>query len=156
MYDERTENVRNVRNVQIETGIRNMKNGTYFTIGQASKETGRAKSTIKKAIDTGEMSVSEKTARGFKIEASELFRVFKKRSENTEIEQTETTSKTIENSTLQAKLDAAQQRYGDAEKTIEDLRERLSKSDDERTRLTTLLTDQRGTPSEPRRWFWQR
>jgi predicted nucleic acid-binding Zn-ribbon protein len=102
------------------------------------------------------MSVSEKTARGFKIEASELFRVFKKRSENTEIEQTETTSKTIENSTLQAKLDAAQQRYGDAEKTIEDLRERLSKSDDERTRLTTLLTDQRGTPSEPRRWFWQR
>jgi uncharacterized protein YjbJ (UPF0337 family) len=153
VYDERTENV---RNVQIETGIINMKNGTYFTIGQASKETGRAKSTIKKAIDTGEMSVSEKTARGFKIEASELFRVFKKRSENTKIEQTETTSKTIENSTLQAKLDAAQQRYGDAEKTIEDLRERLSKSDDERTRLTTLLTDQRGTPSEPRRWFWQR
>jgi predicted nucleic acid-binding Zn-ribbon protein len=153
VYDERTENV---RNVQIGTGIGNMRNGTYFTIGQASTETGRAKSTIKKAIDTGEMSVSEKTARGFKIEASELFRVFPKRSENTDREQIETTSKTIENSTLQAKLDAAQQRYGDAEKTIEDLRERLSKSDDERTRLTTLLTDQRGKPSEPRKWFWQR
>lgn len=153
MYPERTENV---HNVQIETVIENMKNGTYFTIGQAAKETGKAKSTIKKAIDTGEMSVSEKTARGFKIDASELFRVFPKRSKNTEIEQIETEPKTIENSALKAKLEASQQRYGDAEKTIEDLRERLSKSDDERTRLTTLLTDQSGKSSEPRKWFWQR
>lgn len=154
MYDERTENVRNSQN---ETSKYNMKNGAYFTIGQAAKETGKAKSTIKKAIDTGELSVSEKTARGFKIDASELFRVFPKRSENDIIEQNETTSKTIENSVLQAKLDASQQRYGDAEKTIEDLRERLSKSDNERTRLTTLLTDQREkTPSELRKWFWQR
>jgi|AntRauMFilla1563_2_1112583.scaffolds.fasta_scaffold67749_2 hypothetical protein len=134
-----------------------MKNGTYFTIGQAAKETGRAKSTIKKSIDTGEMSVVEKTARGFKIDASELFRVFPKRSENDKIEQIETAEKTIDNSTLQAKLDASQQRYGDAERTIEDLRERLSKSDNERTRLTTLLTDQREKrPLEPRKWFWQR
>ena len=153
MYAERTENV---RNVQIETSIRSMKNETYFTIGQAAKETGKAKSTIKKAIDTGEMSVAEKTARGFKIDASELFRVFPKRSKNDTIEQIETPSKTIENSTLQAKLEASQQRYGDAEKTIEDLRDRLSKSDDERTRLTTLLTDQREKPLEPRKWFWQR
>jgi uncharacterized protein YjbJ (UPF0337 family) len=133
-----------------------MKNGTYFTIGQAAKETGRAKSTIKKAIDTGEMSVVEKTSRGFKIDASELFRVFTKRSENDDFEQIETTDKTTENSVLQAKLDASQERYGDAEKTIEDLRDRLSNSDSERTRLTTLLTGQRKSPSEPRKWFWQR
>lgn len=133
-----------------------MKNGTYFTIGQAAKETGKAKSTIKKAIDTGELSVVEKTARGFKIDASELFRVFQKRSENNTIEQTETPIKTIENSVLQAKLEASQQRYADAERTIEDLRERLSKSDYERTRLTTLLTDQREKSIEPRKWFWQR
>ena len=50
-----------------------MENSTYFTIGQAAKETGKAKSTIKKSIDNGELSVAEKTARGFKIEASELF-----------------------------------------------------------------------------------
>lgn len=133
-----------------------MKNGTYFTIGQAAKETGKAKSTIKKAIDTGELSVVEKTARGFKIDASELFRVFQKRSENNTIEQIETPMKTIENSVLQAKLEASQQRYADAERTIEDLRERLSKSDYERTRLTTLLTDQREKSIEPRKWFWQR
>jgi len=58
-----------------------MKNGTYFTIGQAAKETGKAKSTIKKAIDSGELSVAEKTTRGFKIEASELFRVFPRKTE---------------------------------------------------------------------------
>jgi len=133
-----------------------MKNGTYFTIGQAARETGKAKSTIKKAIDTGEMSVAEKTARGFKIDASELFRVFPKRTENDEFEQIETMDKTVEYSVLQAKLDASQERYGDAEKTIEDLRDRLSNSDSERTRLTTLLTDQRKSPPEPRKWFWQR
>lgn len=133
-----------------------MKNGTYFTIGQAAKETGKAKSTIKKAIDNGEMSVVEKTARGFKIDASELFRVFPKRSESDGFEQIETIDKTIENSVLQAKLHASQERYGDAEKTIEDLRDRLSNSDSERTRLTTLLTDQRKSPSEARKWFWQR
>jgi hypothetical protein len=54
-------------------GQNNMENSTYFTIGQAAKETGKAKSTIKKSIDNGELSVAEKTARGFKIEASELF-----------------------------------------------------------------------------------
>ena len=129
-----------------------MANNTYFTIGQAAKETGKAKSTIKKAIDTGEMSVAEKTSRGFKIDAAELFRVFPKRTENVPIEQTETSDKTIENSVLQVKLEAAEQRYGDAEKTIEDLRERLSKSDDERTRLAILLTDQR--PVEPKRKWW--
>lgn len=133
-----------------------MKNSTYFTIGEAAKETGRAKSTIKKAIDTGEMSVAEKTSRGFQINASELFRVFPKRSKNDPSEQIETPLKTIENSILQVKLEASQQRYEDAERTIEDLRERLSKSDDERTRLTTLLTDQREKPAEPRKWFWQR
>ena len=129
-----------------------MANNTYFTIGQAAKEAGKAKSTIKKAIDTGEMSVAEKTSRGFKIDAAELFRVFPKRTENVPIEQTETKNKTIENSVLQVKLEAAEQRYGDAEKTIDDLRERLSKSDDERTRLSILLTDQR--PAEPKRKWW--
>ena len=129
-----------------------MGNGAYFTIGQAAKETNRAKSTIKRAIDTGELSVSEKTARGFKINAAELFRVFPKRTENAPITQTETTINLIENSVLQAKLEASQQRYQDAEETIDDLRGRLSKSDNERTRLTTLLTDQRGEKhTEPRK-----
>ena len=57
-----------------------MENGSYFTIGQAAKETGKAKSTIKKSTDNGELSVTAKTSRGFKIEASELFRVFPRKT----------------------------------------------------------------------------
>jgi len=133
-----------------------MKVQQFYTIGQAAEATGKAKSTIKKSIDNNEMSVFEKTSRGFKIEASELDRVFPflndERTKNAHKAQTETPIKTIENSVLQAKLEAAQQRYEDAEKTIEDYRERLSKSDDERTRLTTLLTDKRST--EPKRKWW--
>lgn len=129
-----------------------MANNTYFTIGQAAKETGKAKSTIKKAIDTGEMSVAEKTSRGFKIDAAELFRVFPKRTENAPIEQTETSNKTIENSILQVKLEAAEQRYGDAEKTIEDLRARLDAESTERRQLTAMLTD----AEPPKRGLWAR
>lgn len=103
-----------------------MENSTFFTIGQAAKETGKAKSTIKKSIDSGELSVSEKTSRGFKINAAELFRVFPKkteeRSENEPKEQTETPEYRIENSILKAKLELAEQRYDDAHRTIEDLR----------------------------------
>jgi predicted nuclease with TOPRIM domain len=134
-----------------------MKNGTYFTIGQAAQETGKAKSTIKKAIDSGELSVAEKTSRGFKIAASELFRVFPKRSENTQNEQIETVQKTIENSALQAKLEVMEQRFSDAEKTIEDLRGRLDAESAERRQLTALLTDQRQKTAEPpKRSLWAR
>ena len=103
-----------------------MGNRTYFTIGQAAKETGKAKSTIKKAIDNGEISVAEKTARGFKIDASELFRVFprktEERSKNTHIEQNETAEDRIDNGVLKAKLELADQRIEDAQRIIEDLR----------------------------------
>ena len=99
-------------------------------------------SYVSKNQDTGQ----------YQIEPSEALRVFPKRKETISSDQKETQGNTIENSILQAKLEASEQRYGDAEKTIEDLRERLSKSDDERTRLAILLTDQR--PNEPKRKWW--
>ena len=135
-----------------------MKNRTYFTIGQASTETGKAKSTIKKAIDNGELSVAEKTSRGFKIEASELFRVFpmksQERSGSNEIEQVETMQERIENSVLKAKLELSDQRYADAQKTIEDLR---SDRDAWKHQATALIED-RSTKQEekPRRGLWAR
>ena len=132
------------QNVQKRTH-KTKENAMYFTIGQAAKETGKAKSTIKKAIDSGELSVSEKNSRGFKIDASELFRVFPKRSKNGKTEQIETLQKTNNIDVLIAKLEAAEKRYEDAQATIDDLRERLTKSDNERTRITTLLTNKQKT-----------
>jgi len=131
-----------------------MKNSTYFTIGQAAKETGKAKSTIKKSIDNGELSVLEKTARGFKIDASELFRVFPRknldRSGNSKIEQVETTEKRIETSVLQAKLELAEERYQDAQKIMEDLR---SDRDAWKHQATALIEDR---SEKPPKGFWAR
>ncbi len=128
----------------------------YFTIGQAAKETGKAKSTIKKSIDNGELSVAEKTPRGFRIEASELFRVFPRktaeRSENVHTDQSETSKEYIENSILKAKLDLAEQRYDDAQGTIADLR---SDRDAWKHQARALIEDKTKN-SPPRRWFWQR
>lgn len=133
-----------------------MENRTYFTIGQAAKETGKAKSTIKKAIDNSELSVSEKTARGFKIEASELFRVFprktEERSKNTKNEQTETAEERVENSILKAKLELADQRYDDAQRTIEDLR---SDRDAWKHQATALIED-KSEGNQPRKGIIKR
>lgn len=135
-----------------------MENRTYFTIGQASAETGKAKSTIKKAIDSGELSVAEKTSRGFKIEASELFRVFPRktseRSKSNDSEQIETAQERIENSILKAKLELADQRYDDAKKTIEELR---SDRDAWKHQATALIDDRSAKQEEkPRKGFWAR
>lgn len=133
-----------------------MENGTYFTIGQAAKETGKAKSTIKKSIDSGELSVSEKTARGFKIEASELFRVFPRkienRSESAPIEQIETREEHIKNSILKAKLELSEQRLEDARSTIEDLR---SDRDAWKHQATALIED-KTERSQPRKGWLAR
>jgi len=131
-----------------------MADTTLLSLNDTAKLTGRAKSTISKALKNGKMSyVSKNQDTGqYQIEPSEALRVFPKRKETVSSDQKETQGNAIENSVLQVKLEAAEQRYGDAEKTIEDLRERLSKSDDERTRLAILLTDQR--PAEPKRKWW--
>lgn len=138
MYAER----KNVLREQVKTGKIDMKNSTYFTIGQAAKETGKAKSTIKKSIDNGELSVFDKTSRGFKIHASELFRVFprniKERSGVAPNEQIETNEEHAENSILKAKLELADQRYDDARRTIEDLR---SDRDAWKHQATALIED---------------
>jgi len=134
-----------------------MENSTYFTIGQAAKETGKAKSTIKKSIDNGELSVTEKTARGFKIEASELFRVFPRktgvRSKNGRYEQIETPKERIENSILGARLELAEQRYDDAQRTIEDLR---SDRDAWKYQATALIEDKREKSRSHKRSLWER
>ena len=135
-----------------------MENRVHFTIGQASTETGKAKSTIKKAIDSGELSVAEKTSRGFKIEASELFRVFPRktpeRSKSNENEQTETAQERIENSILKAKLELSDQRYADAQQTIKDLR---SDRDAWKHQATALIDDRsEKKEAKARKGLWAR
>ena len=128
-----------------------MTNGTYLSLGQASKACGKAKSTISKALNSGDLSYVEKTKSGYKIDPAELFRAFPKNSpKETPFEQSETIRETVENSVLQASLKVMEQRLADAEKTIEDLRGRLDAEREERRelaaerrQLTAVITDQR-------------
>ena len=53
-----------------------MNEQTFFTVGEAAKQARRSKATISNAIKKGKLSVHEKTDSGYRIAASELFRVF--------------------------------------------------------------------------------
>ena len=48
----------------------------FFTVGEAAEQVSRSKATISNAIKTGRLTVHEKTKTGYRIAASELFRVF--------------------------------------------------------------------------------
>ena len=140
-----------------------MANNTYFTIGQAAKETGKAKSTIKKAIDTGELSVAEKTSRGFRIDAAELFRVFPKRIQKRTNEQIETGKNTPENNALLIKVEMLREQLErtdldrerereQASKEIESLKEQLERQSADHRQALAAITDQRR--NAPKRKWW--
>ena len=57
--------------------------GKYLTLGEASKETGVQKSTLSKALKSGKLSYVEKTSAGYKIEPSELFRIYPRKPRRT-------------------------------------------------------------------------
>ena len=62
----------------------------------------------------------------------------------------------IKDSVLQAKLEVMEQRFTDAQATIEDLRTRLDTESAERRQLTAQITDQRQQPEPRKRGFWAR
>jgi len=109
-----------------------------YTLGQAAKATGKSKSTISKALNNGIIS-AEKGANGaFKIDPSELHRVFPPNSvkehpkilENTTKEHLETAVKVAQ---LEVRLEAAEKRADDLEQD----------RDSWRNQANALLTDQR-------------
>jgi len=130
---------------------------TNLTAGEAAKLVGKSVPTITRAIKSGKLSAKPRKPRGWIIEPSELFRVFEAVTD-----ETNTNSKMLERETdikdsvLQVKLDVMEQRFDDAQATIEDLRTRLDSESAERRQLTAQITDQRQQPERPKRWFWQR
>ena len=110
-----------------------------FSIGQAAKETGKSKSTISRAIDTGRMS-AKKVGNRYEIDPSELFRVFPATiAQPQERNDTQPKTQPAKDSTETALLREMLERERD---TVADLRERL-------TRAELQLTDQR-----PKRRSW--
>lgn len=109
---------------------------------------GVSKGTVSKALKSGRISYAEKTDNGYLIETSELFRVFPPKSETVETGRSETVQKNgkipMETMGLQREIQLLREQLQDREGTIDDLRQRLDRSDEERreaqARVIGLLT----------------
>ncbi len=115
-----------------------------YTLGEAAKATGMSKATISKAIKNGRISAPKDETGTFKIDPSELHRVY---PPTVSSEQKETPTNTPAKAdidgtirALQARLEAAQERLSDKDTVIADLRE---DRDRWRQQATALLEDQR-------------
>ena len=143
-----------------------------LTLGQAAKHAKRAKGTLSNALKNGALSGEKIIKNGreaWQIAPAELKRwmdsnpiqVSKEVQNTTHNKNEENHLKTNE---FRAKFEAAEKRCADlekssaeaaaqADKTIDDLRQRLDKEGEERRQLTAMLTDQRG---EKRKGFLAR
>ena len=100
-----------------------MKTPTYYTLGQAAKACDVSKATISKALKSGRISYVEKTSAGYKIDPSELHRVYPRTvAGNGVSERLETPENTAVNSVLEAELKAERDMRSRLEAEIEDLK----------------------------------
>ena len=128
---------------------------------EAAKETGKAITTITRAIETGRMSATGGKGVPYDIDPSELFRVFpSKRSANDGATSPKSQHATPENATATGVLDLEVKMLRDMlareQDTVADLRARLDAAEEgraseaeERRKLTAMLTHQAATPSAP-------
>jgi hypothetical protein len=125
-----------------------------YTLNKAAKLSGRAKSTISKAIKDGRLSAHKNSNGGYEIDGSELHRVFPFPADdqtpvppsNTKGEPTNTPS---DADLLSLKVTMLEAALETAHETVSDLRKRLDKADD---RLTAL-TSQQVSPKGSKGWF---
>jgi len=126
-----------------------------YTLGEAAKATGKSKATISKAIKSGRISASKDATGTFRIDPSELHRVYPMAVNSEHVETPENTTVPQGNTSdireLQARLEAAHERLSDRDAVIADLREDRDKW---RQQATALLADQR--PKEPSQGLWKR
>ncbi|MDY6981030.1 MAG: hypothetical protein SV201_14230 [Pseudomonadota bacterium] len=130
----------------------------FFSLSGAAKATGKSKATLSNAIHSGRLSVHERTDKGYRIAASELFRVFAPNgSENGSRYRDRTPEPnglnppfSADNAVLQERIAGLERQLEQERETVADLRRRLDAEAEERRRLTALLTDQRNTaPQTP-------
>ena len=122
-----------------------------YTLGDAAKATGKSKATISKAIKNGRISAHKDETGTFRIDPSELHRVYPPTvySEHKETHANTSGKADIDGTIreLQARLEAAHERLSDKEGVIADLRE---DRDRWRQQASALLADQRP------KGFWKR
>ncbi len=124
-----------------------------YTIGTASKATGKSKSTISRDIKSGKISASHKDDGSYEIEPSELHRVYPAISCNSTgnsfIEHSGTHETSNENKAVKAEVDGLHEQIELLKDERNDLRRRLDAESDERRRLTLLITHKPETVQTP-------
>lgn len=115
-----------------------------YTLGEAAKATGKSKATISKALKSGKISGSKGENGAYRIDASELHRVYPPTGNSEQKEPPdEAGANGHENmlvKELEARLEAARERLADKDEVIADLRE---DRDRWRQQATALLEDKR-------------
>lgn len=105
-----------------------------LTIGEASTQTGKSKSTLSRAIKQGKISATKNDDGSFSIEPAELFRVYKRvydataeTAKNATYDAPRNTittpEKDIEIATLRAELHAAREKIDDLKHQADEIRE---------------------------------
>lgn len=126
-----------------------MRNPMRYTLGTAAKATGKAKSTILRAVNSGVISAHKTGDGSYEIDPSELHRVFPSTVAQPD-SSNDTQPHEEHHATLRLKLEileAERERERDQmQATIDDLRTRLDRAED---RVTGLLA----APPKPRRWW---
>ena len=132
-----------------------------YTLGEAAKATGKAKSTILRSVKNGTISASKGPSGSYQIDPAELHRVFEPNSAQNvlqnapqpSVEQSEHHSETADLRLEHAREEVdREKRERERERdqmqaTIDDLRARLDRSED---RVTALLA----APEPTRRSWW--
>lgn len=123
------------------------------TLGTAAKATGKAKSTILRAINSGTISAKKAPDGSYEIDPAELHRVFDPaRTQNGDSNDTQPYEE--HTATLRIRLGIIEEERSrerdQMQATIDDLRKRLDGSE---SRMTALLADHRSKHSW---WPWRR
>ena len=122
-----------------------------YTLGTAAKATGKAKSTILRAVKSGAVSAIKAHDGSYEIEPSELHRVFPPNGAQ-QVSSNDAQPNEEHSATLRIRLEvleAERQRERDQmQTTIDDLRARLDRSED---RITALLA----SPTKRMRSWWR-
>lgn len=135
-----------------------------YTVGAAAKASGFSKSTISRAIKSGQLSAKRQDDQSYAIDPAELQRWIDSNSHrNGSVTQIATPPETPatppEEGALQAEIGGLRALLDERQRTIDDLRTRLDQEAEERRKLTALLTDQRKpepTPEPQAKGLWAR
>jgi hypothetical protein len=121
-----------------------------ITLGEASRQTGKSKAAITKAIKTGRLSAAKGDTGDWQIDPAELFRVYTPASEPENRLTAEVNPDfVVETAVLRRELELLRERLDDKNSVIADIKQ---DRDFWRQQATALLTDQTQRPPERKGW----